>query len=229
MKHGKIAFLGAFFMLSLVFLSNLSLVAAEVEPGVVDIQNGDTIQTKLEAHNKTTYRFRYQTRLTINCSQDCEVNIYCNALQIGTKYFELEIETGEKLEINMTCNEEEAELGLIKGNAYTARNRNRYVYQEGFCISLECNGSFSQARLKIRVTAQNREGSWAYHDNSTGEWATVPTHIQDGFLVASTTHFSTWTVLIPESTSLLPYIITGAAVIMGVIAAIGFVAYKKKR
>ena len=35
--------------------------------------------------------------------------------------------------MNMTCTEEQAELGLLKGKTYQIRNRNRFQYQEGFC------------------------------------------------------------------------------------------------
>ncbi len=219
------------FLAGLVLLSvvNLNFVAAAPESTPVPV-TGDSYQTQLQARERVTFRFRERTQLTINCSEDCQLNMYCNALQIGTKYFELDIETEEKLEINMTCNEEEAELGLINGHAYTARNRNRYQYQEGFCVSLECNGTFTQARLRIQVTAQNREGKWAYYNGSTEEWVTVPTTIKDGYLVASTDHFSTWTVLIPETTpDYTPYIVAGVIIVIGIVAAIGIVIYVKKR
>jgi hypothetical protein len=54
-----------------------------------------------------------------------------------------------------------------------------------------------QARLRIRLTNENRFGKWAYYDENVKEWITVPTSIEDGYLIADTNHFSTWTILIP--------------------------------
>ncbi|MFW9829465.1 MAG: hypothetical protein ACFFEY_17965 [Candidatus Thorarchaeota archaeon] len=54
-----------------------------------------------------------------------------------------------------------------------------------------------QARLRIRLTKENRFGKWAYYDENVEEWVTVPTSIGDGYLIADTNHFSTWTILIP--------------------------------
>ncbi len=130
----------------------------------------------------------------------------------------------------MTCTEEQAELGLLLGERYTARNQNRFLYQEAFCVSLQANTSFIQAKLMIQASAQNAGGSWAYYDDSANVWVTVPTTIEDGYLVTTTDHFSYWTILIPES-DLLFYIAI-IAIIVGIIAAVsivGIVIYMKKR
>ena len=148
---------------------------------------------------------------------------------IGVKYFELEIEADSDLEMNMTCTEEQAELGLLLGNTNQVRNRNRYRYQEGFCISLECNGTNIQARLKIQVTSQNHLGTWAFYNHSTEEWVAVETTIEDGYLVAETNHLSTWTILIPEAgVDYTLFIIIGVGVITGAILFAAVIYYKKR-
>ncbi|GAG87404.1 unnamed protein product [marine sediment metagenome] len=43
-------------------------------------------------------------------------------------------------------------------------------------------------------------GEWAYYDEATEEWVSVPTTVEDGYLAAEVTHFSTWTILIPDYT-----------------------------
>ncbi|MEJ2295907.1 MAG: hypothetical protein P8Y23_14215, partial [Candidatus Lokiarchaeota archaeon] len=100
----------------------------------------------------------------------------------------------------MTCKEEQKELGLLKGNTYQIRNRNRYQYQEGFVCNIECNGTFTRAQLRIRATNENRVGSWAYYNETTNEWVTVPTTVEGDYLTAEVTHFSYWTILLPDST-----------------------------
>jgi len=208
---------------------NSTIYAVATGPKSMEI-NGNSIQTKLQSNNGTTYRFRNRTQLTINSSVNLQLRIECEALEIGVKDFVLEFEADSELEMNMTCNEEQAELGLTLGNTTQARNRNRYRFQEGFCISLECNGTFTKARLKIQVTSQNRLGTWAFYNHSTNEWVTVNTIVENGYLVAETNHFSTWTILIPDmAIDYTPFIIIGVGIITGVIILVAVIYYKKKR
>ena len=225
-KINKIV-LGAILLATLFSISSIgSTLAAEIP---LNSSQEDKYMYEIQANVRTTFRYQTQTQLTINCTNDCNLILSCEASRIGAKVFEIEIVTSSDLEMNMTCTEEQAELGLLLGSRYTVRNRNRYLYQEAFCVSLECNASFTQARLMIQASAQNGAGSWAYYDEATGEWVTVPTIIENGYLVATTNHFSTWTILIPE-VDYFPLIVAG--VIIGIIAAIstiGIVIYKKKR
>jgi len=43
-------------------------------------------------------------------------------------------------------------------------------------------------------------GEWAYYNEATEEWVSVPTTVEDGYLTAEVTHFSTWTILMPDYT-----------------------------
>jgi len=191
--------------------------------------NGDTIQTQVQANQRTTFTFRSRTRMRFNSTVDIDVNINCDALRIGVKDFEIEIEGDQILQMNMTCTEEQAELGLLKGNTYQARNRNRYQYQEGFCLLVQCNNSNQiQAKLKIQATNENSLCSWAYYDETSEDWVTVPTTLEDGYLIAETDHFSYWTLLLPETESnLLMYI--GIISVIGIIAMISVIYFKKRK
>jgi len=223
MKKTSKILLGVFAISLLISMMNVNYGLA------VDVNiPSDTHEASLQANTRTTYCFRERTRLTINCSTDLDFKIDCEAQQIGVKYFEIEISADADLQMNMICKEEEAELGLIKGNAYTARNRYRYQYQEGFCIKLQANGTITQAKLKIQATEQNRLSTWAYYDEAKAEWVSVTTVEEEGYLVAMTDHFSTWTLLLPEI-NYLPFIIAGIAIFAGVIGAIAIVYYIKKR
>jgi len=191
--------------------------------------NGDTIQTQVQANQRTAFTFRSRTRIRFNSTVDIDVNINCDALRIGVKDFEIEIEGDQILQMNMTCTEEQAELGLLKGNTYQLRNRNRYQYQEGFCLLVQCNNSNQiQAKLKIQATNENSLCSWAYYDETSEDWVTVPTTLEDGYLIAETDHFSYWTVLLPETESnLLMYI--GIISVIGIIAMISVIYFKKRK
>ncbi len=190
----------------------------------------ESTQFQIQANNEMQYQFLQQTRINISSAVDVEGQINCQSLQISNKEFELEIISADgDLNMNMTCTEEQAELGLLNGERLTTRNRNRVRYQEGFCINISCNSSQIQAQLKIRATNQNRLGNWAYYDEATEKWVTVPTSQKDGFLVANTDHFSVWTILIPVQDNILLYVGIGTTV--GIIAAIAVVSvlYYKRR
>ena len=202
--------IGAFIFIAMFSLLNASNLVAAADPHTV-IPGGNPIQTKVQANNRTTYAFMNQTRFTFNCSADVDLYIACDAINIGNKDFQLEVDSDRDLQMNMTCTEEQAQLGLTKGNVMQVRNRNRYRYEEGFCISIECNQSQIQAKLKILATNQNRAGTWAFYNGTSQEWEAVPTAVQNGYLVAETNHFSIWTVLIPESEdSIMGYGVFGA-------------------
>ena len=221
---------GAFVFMTIFSLINASNLVAAADPPT-EIPGGNTIQTKVQAHNRTTYAFMNQTRFTFNCSANAQINIVCDALNIGEKDFQLEVDSEHDLQMNMTCTEEQAQLGLTKGNTMQVRNRNRYRYEEGFCISIECNQSQIQAKFKILATNQNRDGSWAYYDEENEEWVSVPTAVQNGYLVAETNHFSVWTVLIPESEdSIMGYGVIGAMFAgVAMIALVATILVKRRK
>jgi hypothetical protein len=211
-------------MLFAVFNTN-NVMAAEESSFEI---SGDSIQTQIQANNRIAFTFRQRTQLRFNSNIDIDVNINCDALRVGTKAFEIEIESDQNLQMNMTCTEEQAELGLLKGNIYQTRNQNRYQYQDGFCLLIQCNYSNQlQAKLKLQVTNENLHRSWAYYNETSAEWVVVPTIIKDGYLIAETDHFSYWTILVlePENNFMI-YI--GLISVICVVAVVS-VIYLKKR
>jgi len=175
----------------------------------------------------TMFRFRARTQLRLNANVNLDIDFDCEALKIGAKDFALEIEGNGDLYMKMTCTEEQKELGLLKGNTYQIRNRNRVQYQEGFVVKLECNGTFTRARLSVRVTSENRVGQWAYYDEATEEWVSVPTTIEGDYLTAEVSHFSTWTILIPDYTILIIGLSIGGVVALIIIGSIFYVKKRK--
>jgi hypothetical protein len=65
-----------------------------------------------------------------------------------------------------------------------------------------CDGSYDQAflkaRLRLKVTNQNRDGEWAHYDHYQNEWFILPTTNEDGYLTAETSELTTFTVFIPQ-------------------------------
>ena len=226
MKKLSKILLGTIFLMILVStITSFNVVAVGDPVDTVEV-NGDTWQHQIHADTMTMFRFRARTQLRLNANVHLDVDFDCEALRIGAKDFALEIEGSGDLYMNMTCTEEQKELGLLMGYTYQIRNRNRVQYQEGFVVNLECDGTFTRARLSISVTDDNRAGQWAYFDEATEEWVTVPTTIEDGFLTAEVSHFSTWTILMPDYTVLIIGLSIGGVVALIVI---GSVIYLKKR
>ncbi len=224
MKTTHKVLLGSCFVIML-FAVNSSIFATAAEPPAIEI-NGDTVQAQVQSNCKAIYSFRQRTRLTIDSNVNLQLDINCDAMNIGDKSFEIEIMSDFDLELLLTCTDEHAEFGLTTANQAI---NNGYAFQEGFVISLETNDTFTQARLKIQSTSENRLGTWAYYNPSTNEWVSVETIIEDGYLVTETTHFSTWTVLMPEANiNYTPFIIIGVGVITGAIL-LAVVLYYKKR
>jgi hypothetical protein len=215
------------FFLMMLFSTFVSLNVVAIEPpDDTIVVLGDTKQQMVEANIRTMFRFRNRTQLTFQANVNLDLNMDCEALRIGAKDFIVEIDGDHDLQMDMTCTREETQLGLQLGNTYRIRNRNVYRYQEGFVAYMQCNGTFLQARLRIQATNENRVGTWAYYDEATSEWVSVPTVVEDGYLTATVDHFSYWTILIPDTTL---YIIIGVSV--AAIAAVVIVAiiYYKKR
>ena len=226
MKKLSKILLGTIFLMILVStITSFNVVAVGDPDDTVEVP-GDTWQHHIHANTMTMFRFRARTQLRVKANVNLDVDFDCEALRIGAKDFALEIEGNGDLYMNMTCTEEQKELGLLMGYTYQIRNRNRVQYQEGFVVNLECNGTFTRARLSIRVTNENRVGQWAYYDEATEEWVSVPTTIQNGYLTAEVSHFSTWTILIPDYTILIIGLSIGGVVALIII---GSVIYVKKR
>ncbi|GAI87390.1 unnamed protein product [marine sediment metagenome] len=207
MKKLSKILLGTFFLMILFStITSFNVVAVGDPDEVVEVP-GDTYPAHIQTNTMTMFRFRERTQLRVEANVNLDVDFDCEALKIGAKDFALEIEGTEDLQMTMTCTEEQKELGLLMGYTYQIRNRNRYQYQEGFVVDIECDGTFTRARLSIRVTNENRVGQWAYYDEAKEEWVSVPTTIEDGYLTAEVSHFSTWTILIPDYTVLIIFVL----------------------
>ena len=228
MKKVSKILLGTFFLMILFStITSFNVVAIEAPDEVIDVP-ADSKQAHVQANVATMFRFRQRTQLRVIANVNLDLNMECDALRIGVKDFALEVEGNGDLQMNMTCTEEQVQLGLMMGNTYQMRNRNRYQYQEGFVIDIECNGTLTQARMRIRATNENRIGQFAYYDEAAAEWVSVPTTVEDGYLTAEVSHFSTWTVLLPDYTLMIVGFSIGGGVAALIVIALVFYIKKRK-
>ena len=226
MKKTNRILIGIFSLMVLFSVININSVAAT--PVQVEVPSQDTYQTKFQAGELYQFRFRLRTQLAFRFNVSVDANINCDAMAIGSKDFALEVDSSHDLTMNMTCTREQEELGLMNGYTYQMRNRNMR-YQEGFCVQIKTNATEQtqiQAKLKIKATNQNQLGSWAYYNEASQQWVSVPTSVQDGYLVAQVDHFSYWTILTPDLTFI---IVIGIGVGAGVLVAVLAIYYWRKR
>ena len=215
----KILF-GLFLVSSLIsgfMVYNVGDVAAANDDDKVDIDDGKRIQYYVMAENQIRFRFEEKTKVTFEANKPANLDIKCDGERIGDKDFEIEVEADRAFNMTMNCKEEQNTKGLRKGNIIEARNRVRYRYQEGFVADIECTED-CDAKLRIQETEQNKGGTWAYYDEEDEEWVPVETTSEDGYLECETDHFSTWTVLVPETDYTLIILIgvgIGAAILIG--------------
>ncbi len=187
-----------------------SFVTAAVDQEVA----GNQFNGSQSAGTPVTYRFRQRTQLRLNASQDLTLDLDCDADAIGDQAVEINLEADAPCTLTMNCTETQAELGLMKGQ--TVQTRTQARNQLGFCANLSLQGgNLVKAQLKVQIKDQNKVHVWAYYDAAKAEWVEVPTTVVDGYAVAETTHFSTWTILTSDSISgfwlLLP--VSAAAII----------------
>ena len=225
-KVSKILLGTIFLMILFSTVTSFNVVAIEDPDEVVEVPT-DSHQAQVHANVATMFRIRQRTQLRVRANVNLDLNLECEALQIGDKDFALEIEGNGDLQMNMTCTQEQVQLGLMMGNTYQIRNRNRYQYQEGFVIDIECNGTFTRARMRIRATNENRIGQFAYYDEASESWVSVPTTVEDGYLTTEVSHFSTWTILLPDYTLLIVGCIGGGVAVIIVIASVFYIKKRK--
>ena len=222
--------LGTFFLMILFSTITSFNVVAVGNPDETFEVPADTYQKQIEANTMTMFQVRNRTQLRVEANVNLDLNLDCDALRIGDKDFAVEIQGTGDLQMTMTCTEEQAELGAQYGNTYQIRTRNRIQvhYEEGFVVSLDCNGTFTRARLSLSATDENRMGEWAYYDEAAEEWVSVPTTVEDGYLTAEVTHFSTWTILMPDYTlAIVGFSIGGGVVAIIIVASVFYIKKRK--
>ena len=227
-KYGK--YLIGSFALLLIFSSFLTANVAAAIPSTdkqVSVAT-DHWQANVNANEMTMFAFQFNLRLRFMANVNLVLEGDCETHKLANKDFILEIEGNGDLLMNMTCTEEQQELGLMMGNTYQMRNRNRFQYQEGFVCNLDCNGTFLKAQIRIRATNENRIGTWAYYDEATEEWVAVPTTVQDDYLTAEVTHFSYWTILIPDYTMVIVVSVFVGVIAVAIIGSIIFIRKRKR-
>jgi len=216
-------------------------------PGVPDnaVQYNKTDVTpvaemsQVSAGEPALFQYRNMTML-MNCTQNCSV-VFSADPEVTPKVFGISVDPNQTMTLTLNM------YGSpLQGVQTMERTLNFY-------LGIEPNAELqlkAQLRLLINQTELNQELNrvvnasrltWMYWNQTRAQWETVESHMdQNGYLVCSTDHFSTWTVAevsdinenTTETTGGIPleYIaIGGAAVIIVLVILAGLVTYKKRK
>jgi len=203
--------------------SYLTLATAQ-EPPVETPVNTNQYQGSIAGNetNQFTFRHRFQFQLRTNATVELDMDVDVD--DVGDREFQLEVNTRTNAELTIRINGSDESMGLEEGNKLQARNQNRYRYQEQFRLNISCDEPV-EAKLSINTTDSGAK--WAYYDEDKEDWVTVESSYQDGVLTAETNHFSVWTVLTPDESSIPAYTLIGFVTI-GSIMGLLIITKKKK-
>ena len=211
-------------------------------PGVPDnaVQYNKTDVTpvaqmeQVKAGEPALFCYRNMTML-MNCTRNCDLVVTVDP-EVKPQLFGLSIDPNQTMTLTMNLSG-----SPLNGAQTMERTLNCYY-------GIEPNATVQlQAQLRLHINQTelsqqlNREVNasrltWMYWNGTRGEWEAVDSYIdEDGYLVCSTDHFSTWTVAeISESTETtdtgipMEYIYAGIVVVVVIAIGVGVYATSKR-
>ncbi len=209
-----------------IFLA-VMITSPAVQAAVPVEEIGTNLATRhINAGEAQAFRFRAHVRLQFNSTNNMTVNMDVDADAIGDKSVTINMDCAADCELNMTCRETAAELGLLNGATIQTRTQARYRVNYGFMANLSCNCTTFQAKLRAQV-GEVSGYTWAFYNEEVSAWEVVPTTTANGEAVAVVTHFSIWTLLAPEESVGIETI--GLLVAIAAAAGVVGVLIKKRR
>ncbi|MEX2757632.1 MAG: hypothetical protein Q6365_019825 [Candidatus Sigynarchaeota archaeon] len=196
MKKTTTAILGLAFVS--IFLA-VMIASPIVQAVVPEVPINTNLSTQhMNAGETIAFRFRAHVRLQFNTTSDLTLNMDVDADAIGDKSIAIDLDCSTDCELNITCRETCAELGLQNGNTVQTRTQARYRVNYGFMANITCNCTTFQARLRAQVGDASGY-TWAFYNEDVDAWEVVPTTTANGEAVAVVNHFSVWTLLQTEN------------------------------
>jgi len=183
----------------------------------------------VQAMEMNAFFYRNVT-LMMNCTRNCEMNVTVDP-QVRNRIVSVTVEPNQTMMLTMNVS-----ASPPQGEAVMERTLNFYM-------GLEPNATLqlqAQLRLLINQTELSAELgrevnasmlTWMYWNTTQAQWVPVESHMdQNGYLVCSTNHFSTWTIAEVGSPDEVPenihtYTVIGLVVTVTVATAL----WKRKR
>jgi len=215
----------SYLVLGMVLFGVITTLSATLAVAQGDVEvNSNMHSVQLQAGEEATYRFRERTRIRINSSAPVDVNMDCDAMNVGEHMFAVQLQNAvQNIELTMTCRQDGQSLGAAGAQVQA---QNRFQVRNGFAIRIQTNYTV-QARIGLEMTrGEAIRASWAYYEDSTDEWVPVASSYRDGMLVADVDHFSTWAIVEGGTIWIWVSVGVGGAAIIAIAAIL---IIKKKR
>ncbi len=216
----------SYLVLGMVVFGAIAALSATMVAAQGDVEvPGPAYSIQLQAGEEATFRFQERTRIRVNSSAPVDVDMNCDAMNIGEYMFSLELKNAVgDIELSMTCRKDANSLGAT---GVQVQAQNRFQVRNGFAIQIQTNYTV-QARIGSEMTrGEALRARWAYYEDSTDEWVPVASSYRDGMLVADVDHFSTWTIVEGSTTWIWVTVGVGGAAIIAIGAIL--IIQKKKR
>ena len=196
-KTPKLFAAGILGLFLLSMFGGIALASAVDTPAPETNVDGDSYAGNVEANVQKQYKFknRFQFRLRTNTSMNLSAD--CDVDGVGAREFEMDVNTTANQELTLQVKASDEELGLGDGKQVKSQKKNQYQFREQFMINVSLNGT-DTVKAQLRLKTEDKDATWAYYDEATGEWVEVESKHEDGMLIADTEHFSVWTVLSVE-------------------------------
>jgi hypothetical protein len=185
---------------------------------------------QVKAMNVSVFLYKNVTMM-MNTTQNCEMNVTIDP-QLTNKVVAINVDPNQTMTLAMNCTAQPP-----SGEAVMERTLNFYM-------GLEPNAELQlQAQLRLLInqtelsTELGREVNasqltWMYWNQTQEQWTPVESYMdQNGYLVCSTDHFSTWTVaeVNPEDIPEGIHVITVISLVVAVTVATTLWKQKKQK
>lgn len=171
---------------------------------------GNSYQAQVPQGEAHGYQFgnQNQVRMNFNASVPMQLQMHVNDTGMNQSEFGLHVvntPSGNAIRLNVSAQATMGQINLTNGRTITignqSQNRHRYRYEHNFAINVTTNGSCT-ANLYHNVNG-NPNATWAYYNETTGQWEVVPSSLDGDYLQAQVNHFSTYAILtqLPDETS----------------------------
>ncbi len=221
-------FLGLF-IISMITINTVPIKGMGLIEDIADdfIDHAIAVNETSEFTFKNQFKFQIRTNESINLNMDVDVDA------VGQREFALELNTsnaGEDMELLIQVKAENSDIGLKDGEQVKNQNQNQYQYKEKFMVNLSLDKD-CEINAQLKLKTQDRNATWAYYNNITEEFVLVESIYIDGEIVATTNHFSIWTVLTPEdeANGLPGYTMIGGFIGIAIVGTIIVVNKKIKK
>lgn len=193
----KIVKILPFVFLTLMMVGLVQSVPMSLADPPAEMQLQNKFQGTISPNEMHQFRFKNQFRFQIMANESLGLNLTCDCDQIQARNMTMIMNMTQDREMSMVMNASCEELGLMQGALVQTQTQTQYQFREMYVFHFDINGTDPfQAQLQLQTEYQ--QATWAFYNETDHYWQTVQSRYENGYVIAETDHFSTWTILVPK-------------------------------